>query len=234
MPEGGLAVRAVALVVVAAGLAAPALACDAGLMGSIPLTPPPAGQDLHVLTGRGTASPPGGGPAVVMAGARVVYNSAHPVAWWREVLLHPETQDDWAPEAMGTERVERLDSGHIFQQSNVKALGGAVSIQRQSVAQIKWMSRTDQHTQNCWQAVDAAPYMPKIQQWVNAATWLDIGFGGWQVDERAGGGSQVSYQFWVAAEILPAGMMAWGMSRTLPDLIRTFDARAAAVGAGAP
>lgn len=211
-------------------LISPAAACDAGLMGTIPLTPPPEGQTMHVLTGRATAAPPSGGDAVVMAGARVVYDSAHPVAWWREVLLYPETQDDWAPDSMGTERVERLDSNHIFQQSNVKALGGAVSIQRQSVAQIKWMSRTDQRTQNCWQAVDAAPFMPKIQQWVNTATWLDIGFGGWQVDAAPGGGSRVSYQFWVEAEILPAGMMSWGMSRSLPDLIRVFDARAAAVG----
>ena len=212
----------------------PAEACDPGVMSTIPLTDPPPGQDVHVLTGKATVTPPAaGGAAVTMAGARVVFNSTHPVSWWRKVLTIPENQEEWHPADMGTLRVERLDPKHIFQQSHIRALGGAVNIRRQSVIEINWLSLSDQKLQNCWVAADPAPYMPVISKWVNDATWLRIGYGGWQADPTPTGGARISYQFWVEAELLPAGMVAWAMSRTLPDMVRIFDARVEAVNGGA-
>lgn len=206
-----------------------AAACDTNLLSSIPIVDPGA-SDVLVTAGRGVVhSPTAGGADVVMAGARAVARSNWPVSYWQKVLASPETQDDWQPEEMGTRRVERLDAQHIFQQSLVKALGGAVSIRRQSVAEIHWQYQSNERLKNCWFASDPTPYLGATAAWADDSPWLLLGFGGWDVNPLPEGGTLVSYQMWVEASIIPSSMLSWAISRSMPNMMHVFDARVAEV-----
>ncbi len=202
--------------------------CDMALLSRIPLNDPK--EKLEITSGKGVSMPPlAGGKEVVMAGARAVLHSAYPPSAWVEVVLHPENQDEWHPAEIGTKRVERLDADHIFQQAVFRVLGGTIQIKRQIVVGIDWMTISDQKLRNCWYAADPDPYQSKIAPWVDDSPWQKIGYGGWEVDPMPGGGSRVSYQMWVEADILPASVMSWGMSRTLPTLMNAFEARVASL-----
>jgi hypothetical protein len=104
-----------------------------------------------------------------------------------------------------------------------------VTASEQIVVGIDWMIISDQKLRNCWYADDSTPYQTAIAGWVDDSPWQKIGYGGWEVDPLPDGGSRVSYQMWVEAEILPASVMAWALSRTLPTLMNAFEARVASL-----
>lgn len=200
------------------------LDCDVHVLST--LSTPAVDASKPVIT-TGTAEAEGVG----LAGANVVIRSTVGIAAWREVIRHPEIQDDWHPPEMGTKRVERLDPSHIYMQSDMSMLFGAVRIRRQAVVGIHWLAQADDHVENCWFVTDAAPYQEAIAAWPYDATFLTVGYGGWDIRPLPDGALSVSYQFWTEAKVLPSQVQAWAMSRTLPNLMRTFDARAASVEA---
>lgn len=161
---------------------------------------------------------------VSLAGARIAFRSEHPVSAWEPVVTAPERQDDWQSPSLGLQRAERLDATHVFQQMQFDLFFGAVRIQRQVIVDIRWQERTDAHLHNCWVAADPAPFRAALAPMDNAAPWVGHGAGGWEIHPLPDGGTYVSYQFWAESALLPPRMQAWGMSRTLPDLMAAFDA----------
>jgi hypothetical protein len=207
------------LLIVEAAFAAP---CNVSVLSVIRAIPAP---EAPIVT-LGQATAPNG---TALAGARVVMHSQYPLSAWTPVIQHPETQDDWAPADMGTKRVERLDTSHIFQQTHLNILMGAVQIKRQVVVEINWLEQSTARIKNCWQMVDPTPFKAQIAPWVDDSPFETTGMGSWEVEALPDNSTRVSYQMWVPATLLPANVMAWAMSRTFPDLIRVFDQRVAAL-----
>ena len=197
-------------------LAAP---CNTSVLSVIPKPATPA--STTVVLGKTVVN------GVTLAGARGVLHSKYPPSAWKPVILHPETQDDWADPEMGTKRVERLDNDHLYQQTSLDILMGAVQVQRQVVVQIDWTELSDARISNCWQTIDHTPYQAQIAPWVNSAPFDSSTMGGWEIEALPDGGSLVSYQLWVPTTILPANVVAWAMSQTFPDLMLMFEGRVA-------
>lgn len=177
-------------------------------------------------------------PAVVTAtvegrvGARVALESPHPPADWSRVLRRPEIADEWLPKALGVGRAELLAPGVVYQALDVALVGGLFHFRRQSVVSVDWLSDGDP-VRTCWTAVDPAPWSPMIADWETGATWQPAGeaMGGWEVTGLPNGGSRASYQVWANDQTLVPGVQEWAMSRTLPEMMRSYSARVAALAA---
>lgn len=159
-------------------------------------------------------------------GVRAVMNSAFSPEEWYRVLREPESQDDWQSPTFGVKRVDRLDPGHIYQQMDLTMLFGAVHIREQLVVRIDWISMAG-NVANCWHAEDPAPWKTSVPVW--DVKWETAVNGGWNVDPLPAGGSRVSYQVWADSQTLLPGIQKWAMSRTLPQLLESFEARVGAL-----
>lgn len=193
--------------------------CDAAVDHALP-SPDAVPGDPIIVTGR-TAS---GG--VDLSGARIVWLSQAPMSAWQKVLAHPELADDWSPPALGIQRVDRLDEGHIYQKNDFNLLGGLVRIQRQAVVAIRWEAATAERFANCWWVEDHGGWPVKD----DGSEFVEHGQGSWKV-EAVPGGSAVSYAFWAEARLVPPQIQAWVMSRILPEFSRAFEAHVRAVAA---
>ena len=111
-----------------------ALDCDSQVLAALP-TPELDPARPVIVTGVANAG------GVGLAGANGVIRSTVGIDAWREVIRHPEIQDDWHPPEMGTKRVERLDAGHIYMQTDMSMLFGAVRIKRQATVGIRRSQR---------------------------------------------------------------------------------------------
>ncbi len=163
-------------------------------------------------------------------GVRAVLNSKFTPDDWYAVLRSPESQEDWQAPAFGVRRVDRLDPDHIYQQMDLTMLFGAVHIREQLVVRIEWMA-TRGAIANCWNAVDPAPWKAIVPTW--DANWETAVNGGWNVDSLPSGGSRVSYQVWADSQTLLPGIQKWAMSRTLPQLLESFEAHVGSFTGGA-
>jgi hypothetical protein len=195
----------------------PAWACESAVLATLPV-PTSVTSEPTILRG---AAQLGG---VEMAGTRVSFRSAHGIASWSRVLDRPEDQDDWAPAEFGTTRVERLDAHTLFQQLDLSLFFGAVHIHRQVVVAIRWLARSPERLENCWVAADPAPWHDRLARWLTDAPFQEHGFGGWTLSALPDGGTAVSYSLWADVGAWPPSVQSWAMSRTLPDLMRAFEA----------
>lgn len=195
-----------------------ALACDYAVLRT--LTPPvPVDAEPVVVSG---AARTGDQP---LSGAMVVMDSAWSVSDWARVLFRPEDHDLWSPPEIGVKRAERIDATHVWQTLEIPILWGAVKIRRQTITEILWKDR-GARLENCWQARPHAPFAARVAAWeVPDVAWQELGLGSWVIEPRPDGGSRAAYQFWTQPDLVPAKVQAWGMSKTLPTLIRSFDAR---------
>ncbi len=210
------------LVVIAAAFAA---ACASPLYRVLPepSTPLP-GKGKTVVTGDSILD------GVPVVGVRFVSRSAAGVDAWRKVLSHPEAQDDWMPSQFGYDLVERVNDSHMYLQVNVGFLFGAITLHRQLVAKVEGQLEGSELV-SCWTRVAPEPWAATIAAWRNESEWQGASAGWWSV--RADGtGTIVGHQWWSATEGLPAAVLKFGASSTLPALIDAFDARAKAVGGG--
>lgn len=176
--------------------------------------------DADVVTGNTTWQ------GTALAGGRVSMRSAWPLEAWEKVLRQPELQQDWLPDQFGVTRTARLDPLHMFEQMELSFLLGAIKARRQMVIEFEWR-RVGAAFDNCWALQDPAPFSTQIAAWVTEDPWQRVGLGGWRVVPAPGGGSNVSYELWTGADVLPA-IQAWAVTRTLPDLIRAFEVRVGA------
>ena len=195
----------------------PAWPCDPTLLSTLPI---PTAIDATPTVARGA----GKEGDIKMAGARVTYRSAHSLVEWAPVLERPEDQDAWHPPAFGTRRVERLDAATIYQQLEISLLFGAVTIRRQIVVGLEWKERSDAAIRNCWTALPPERWGDALAAWPDTAPFQRHGMGSWDLRALSDGGTSVSYTFWADAGAMPASVQAWAMSRTLPDLMRAFEA----------
>lgn len=202
-----------------------ALACEAAVMARLPVptTPPPK---LTVETA--TAAVDG----ATFTGAQVTVRSPEPVSAWTRVIEHPELQPTWHPKSLGTERVERLGGTNYYQRTAISVLG--FTVRRQVIAQIQWLASTPALLHTCWTAGDPAAYAEKVKPLDEGSTWQRHGFGGWTITSLPGGGSLVDYQVWVDTNGIPAALVSWGVSRTLPTLLGAFEARVESLEAANP
>lgn len=198
---------------------ATAWACEPSLLGAFtaPASPPSERTIEH------TSKQVGG---VRFTGAHVTFRSDSPVTAWERVLQHPELQDEWHPEELGTERVDRLVGTNFYQRTRITVLG-AITIHRQLIAEIHWLESTPARLHTCWTAGDPARYTEPLKSLDDGSTWQKRGLGGWDIAQLPDGGSRVSYQVWIDSEILPPALVSWAVSRTLPTLLGAFDARVA-------
>jgi hypothetical protein len=198
-------------------LVASALACDQAIFSAIPA--PPLGEDGRgVDTGEYTLG------STKMVGARLVRTSAHTVAQWQPVLKQGDKQDEWMPAQFGYEDATLLDSTHMYLRFDIGFLLDAVRVKRQLVVQLQEAYRGNSY-RSCWMMVDPTPYMSKLQGLVADVAWEKSSQGWWEVSPRPEGGSLVTYQWWTEASAIPSGIMRYGMSRTLPDLMDAFEVR---------
>jgi hypothetical protein len=202
-------------------LASVAFACESPLFRALPEPKVPA-QGKAVVTGDSTLD------GVPVVGARFSTRSASSIDAWREVLGRPEAQDDWMPPKFGYDLVEKIDASHMYLQVNVGFLFGAVTIHRQIVAEIGG-SLTGAELVTCWKRLAPEPWAAKVAQWRNDSDWQGASAGWWSVRSDASG-TIVGHQWWSATEGVPAAVLKFGASSTLPDLIDAFEARARAVG----
>lgn len=194
-------------------------ACEARLLSAFTApTQPPAVQTIEHITGEIDG--------VRFTGAHVVFRSDSPVTAWERVLRHPELQDEWHPRELGTERVDLLQGTNFYQRTRITVLG-AISIHRQLIAEIHWLESTAARLHTCWTAGDPARYADALTALDDGSTWQRRGLGGWDIAQLPGGGSRVSYQVWIDADIVPPALVSWAVSRTLPTLLGAFDARVA-------
>lgn len=192
--------------------------CDANVIDALPSPMAQVGAP-SIVSGRTVSG------GVDLAGAKITWLSAAGMDTWADLLAHPETTDEWLPIALGTKRVERLDTTHIYQQNDFLLLGGLVRIQRQAVAAIRWDQVDRQRILNCWWIDDPHTWSATISRWPSEAEFVYHGQGGWDVFPVSGGVS-VSYAFWTEAKTMLPQIQAWAMSRTLPELGRAFEAQA--------
>jgi len=202
-------------------LAAFAFACDSPLYRVLAEPAVPA-KGKAVITGDASLD------GVPVVGARFVTRSTASVDAWRTVLGRPETQDDWMPEKFGYDVVEKIDATHMYLQVNVGFLFGAVTIHRQIVAQIGG-TLTGSELVSCWKRLPHEPWAVEVSRWTNDSDWQGASAGWWSV-RPDGEGTIVGHQWWSATDGVPAAVLKFGASSTLPDLIDAFDARAHAVG----
>jgi len=199
-------------------LASFALACDDAVFRALTApTLPDAGK--RVVTGDATMT------GEAMIGARFVMRSDVPIEAWRSALSNPERQDDWMPDRFGYDRVEAVDASHMYLQVNVGFLFGAVKLRRQLVAEVASATEGERFV-TCWRQVDPAPYSARLTAWPSDAEWQQESAGWWSVEPLPGGGTAVGHQWWTRAAGLPAAIVKYGASQTLPDLIDAFEARA--------
>ena len=200
-----------------------ALACDPGLLATFPAPAavPPAFKIVNTV---------GKLDGVRHLGAHVAFRSASPVSAWARMLAHPELQEEWHPKELGTERVDRIEGTDFYQRTRITVLG-AITIHRQIIARIRWLKHTPAHLQTCWYAGDPAAWPEKIAPLDDGSTWQRRGLGAWDISQLPDGGSLVSYQVWMDADVVPPTVLTWALSRTVPTLLNAFDARAAALHA---
>lgn len=203
----------------------PFASCDHAVLSVIPAAVAEPGRQA-VATGKATA---GGAD---LAGARITFLSTEPVSAWTQVVVVPESVDEWQPKHLGIRRSERVDRLHIFQQMDLSVAFGAVRIRRQAIAAVLPLERTASRFRNCWWIVDPEPYKSLVAGWVDDSPWNLHGIGGWDIQAQPDGGSRVSYQFWAEAKLLPAQVQAWAMSRTLPEVMQAYDARVRTLSGG--
>ena len=195
-----------------------ALACEPSLMGQFPVpAAPPPKLTVETTSGKYAEN--------TYTGAQVTMRSASPVPAWTAVLEHPERQDEWHPKELGTERVERVEGTDFFQRTAISVLG--FTVRRQVIARVHWLESTVDRLHTCWSAGVPAEFARRVQAWDDGSTWQEHGFGGWTITGLPGGGSAVSYQVWVDTNGIPAPLVAWGVSRTLPTLLGAFEAHVA-------
>ncbi len=194
-----------------------ALACDDAVFRTLDAPAlPKAGKSF--VTGDSTID----GARVI--GARFAMVSDVPVAGWLGAFSNPERQDDWVPDRFGYDLVEKVDDTHMYLQVNVGFLFGAVQIRRQLVAELASQASGARFV-TCWRRVNPDPYLTQLAGMVSDATWQDPSAGWWSV-EPAGSGTLVGYQWWTLAAGLPTAVVKFGATRTLPDLMDAFEARA--------
>jgi hypothetical protein len=202
-----------------------ALACESTVMARLPVptTPPPK------LTVETTTAALDG---ATYTGAQVSVRSPEPVTAWTRVIEHPELQPTWHPRSLGTERVERIEGTNYYQRTAISVLG--FTVRRQVIAQIRWLTSTPALLHTCWTAGDPTAYAEKVKAWDEGSTWQRHGFGGWTISSLPDGGSLVDYQVWVDTNGIPAALVSWGVSRTLPTLVGAFEARVQRLAAADP
>lgn len=183
---------------------------------------PPSGK--NVVTGDGLMA------GEAMVGARFTMLSDVPVEAWRAALADPDRQDDWVPDRFGYDLVEKVDASHMYLQVNVGLLFGAVQIRRQLVAELD-SAREGGRYVTCWRRVDPTPYLAKVAAWPSDAEWQTASAGWWSVEATAAG-TVVGHQWWTRAAGLPTAIVKFGASRTLPDLLDAFEARARSLAGG--
>ncbi len=204
-------------------LAGPALAVCADPIFSLLPPPPPDGDDPGVVTGRSTFE----GNAVV--GGRFSLDSAHVPSAWREVLLDVESQDEWVPKKFGYQAVERIDAEHVYMRFDIGFLMNAVHVERQLVVRLE-SGDVGGNFRTCWRMVDPAPFLPGLQGKVAPdVDWERSTTGWWEVTPQPDGTALVNYQWWSESGRVPAAIQRFGISRTLPDLLRAYEARIASV-----
>lgn len=206
-----------------------ASACSQPMFSTIPL---PA---IDAKKGHGVATGQYNWEGKQMVGARLSMNSAWPVDAWRPVLQQGDKQDDWMPAEFGYEEAAMLDRTHMYLRFDIGFLLGAVRVQRQLVVELAEQTvsaATGSAWRTCWKMVDPGPWEPKLTGLANSATWEKSSAGWWEVTPRAEGGALVSYQWWTEAGAMPVSILQYGMSTTLPNLLKAFETRVGAVGGG--
>ncbi|MFZ5478809.1 MAG: hypothetical protein ACOZNI_18700 [Myxococcota bacterium] len=199
-------------------VAAAAFACDPALLARFS---PPSDVTAEPVTERVVAEHAG----TKLSGAQVAFRSAWPVRAWQAVLEHPELQETWHPPEFGTERVDLIEATDYYQRIGISILFGAVTVRRQVIVRIDWHERADDRLSNCWRAGVPEEWKARVAAWSDDSPWQRLGLGGWDIVANEGGGSRVAYQIWTEADLMPAPVTAWAMSRTLPNLMRAFEAR---------
>lgn len=196
-------------------LVATALACDDAVFSALPLPAPAVG-------GRGIVSGTLNVEGRDLFGARLSRVSTHSLDAWREELLRPEHHDEWQPARFGNERAERVDADHVYLRADVGFLFDAVHIRRQVIAKIVTIERRHSF-RACWKAVDPTPFFADVARWATDAPWETALAGGWDVREKDGGGTIVSYQWWTSASGVPDAVLGWAAADTLPAMLDSFD-----------
>lgn len=205
-------------------LAAPAHAtvCDDALFAVIP-PPAPTDGGQGVATGTSTLD----GKEVV--GGRFSIDSAHPVDAWRKVLLEVESQDEWVPERFGYEIAEWIDAEYMYMRFDIGFLANSIHVRRQLVVRVT-SGEVGGRFRTCWRMVDPAPHLPKIQGRVAAdVDWERASTGWWEVTPEPDGTAVVHYQWWAESGKIPTSIQRFGLTRTIPDLMRAFEARVAQI-----
>lgn len=201
-------------------LASPAHAtvCDEPLFAVIP--PPPADDEGQgVATGTSTLD----GKSAV--GGRFSLDSRHPPDAWRKVLLEVESQDEWVPKRFGYELAEWIDPEHMYMRFDIGFLANSVHVRRQLVVRVTSGDVGDRF-RTCWRMIDPTPHLPRIQAWVaEDVTWERASMGWWEVTPQRDERALVHYQWWAETGKIPVAIQRFGLSRTIPDLMRAFEAR---------
>jgi hypothetical protein len=199
---------------------AAAFACDAALYRVLAEPPTPA-------TGKGVVTGDSVFDGVPVVGARFSTRSKASVDAWRKVLSRPEAQDDWVPEKFGYDLVEKIGTRHMYLQVNVGFLFGAVTFRRQLVAELDGHLGGSELV-SCWKRVEPGDWVDQVAQWRNDADWQGVMAGWWSVRADAEG-TIVGHQWWSATAGVPAAVLKFGASSTLPELLDAFEARALTV-----
>lgn len=200
-----------------------AFACDEPVFSALPAPPLPE-SGKGVVTGDGVLD----GRNVV--GVRFSMRSPEPVEVWKRVLGAPERQDDWMPDQFGYDLVEKLDASHMYLRINVGLIFGAVRVRRQLVAYVQDHEREGTYV-TCWKMVDHAPFDAQLGPLATDVDWENTSAGWWSATPD-GSGSVIGHQWWAVAGKVPASIMKFGASRTLPDLMDAFETQAQAVAQG--
>ncbi|MFN7145148.1 MAG: hypothetical protein ACK4YP_15330 [Myxococcota bacterium] len=212
----------IALALLLAAPTAHAVVCDDPLFALL-AAPPPEKDGVGVVTGAGTLD----GKAVV--GGRFSIASAHTPRVWRQVLLDAESQDEWVPKRFGYVVSDRIDADHMYMRFDLAFLMNSVHVQRQLVVRVTSGDVGDRF-RTCWRMVDPGPHLATIG--AKAAPdidWERASTGWWEVTPQPDGTALVNYQWWAESGKVPAALQRWGASRTLPDLLRAFEARVASL-----
>lgn len=192
-----------------------ALACDQKVFQTIP-APVPDDSGHGVSTG--TANVDG----MDVVGGNFTRYSAYSVADWEPVLRDAGSQDEWVPERFGYDKSEYIDGSHMYLSFDIGFMFDSVHIKRQLVAQVQNVNHGDR-IDSCWWMIDPAPYMSSITQWASDATWERKMLGRWEVTDRPGGGSLVSYQWWAESGKIPTSIQRYAVGKTIPDLLDAFE-----------
>ena len=201
------------------------MSCDLAVVNALPSQD--ATAEAVVVSGRTESN------GFALAGAKITWLSQAAMSTWATLLARPEDTDEWLPASLGTRLAERLDATHLYQQNDLSLLGGLVRIQRQAVVAIHWEQVDSSSVRNCWWVEDPTAWQATLARWPDESEFILHGQGGWDVHPTTGGVS-ISYAFWTEARSMLPQIQAWGMSRTLPDLAKAFEAQALRVEATRP